>query len=56
MQLKGKGTDIEGREGELKNFAKISKNQQIYAIDKKNVHGTSITIYYTYKSPVYVGM
>lgn len=33
---------------------KMCRNQQIYAKIKKNVRGTSITIYYTYKSPVYV--
>ena len=45
---------------------KFCKNQQIYAVNKKNVqktkkiikfvHGTSITIYYTYMSPVYAFM
>ena len=41
---------IEGKENEhLKKSIKSKKS-------KKNVHGTSITIYYTYKSPVYVGM
>ena len=32
------------------------KNQKKLVKIKKNVRGTSITIYYTYKSPVYVGM
>ena len=32
------------------------KNVQKSAFDEKNERGTSITIYYTYKSPVYVGM
>lgn len=35
---------------------KSKKNVQIYAKSKKNVHGTSITIYYTYMSPVYAFM
>ena len=66
MQLKGKGRSIKGREGELKNFAKINKfmrkskkskkNQKKCAVNKKIVRGTSITIYYTYMSPVYAFM
>ena len=35
---------------------KLCKNQQFYAKIKKNVRGTSITIYYTYMSPVYAFM
>lgn len=34
----------------------MCENQKKSKKIKKNVHGTSITIYYTYKSPVYVGM
>ena len=35
---------------------KFCKNQQLTKKSKKFVRGTSITIYYTYMSPVYVGM
>ena len=36
---------------------KVNKNQKKCAVDRKInkfMRGTSITIYYTYKSPVYV--
>ena len=32
------------------------KNVRLIKKSKKNVHGTSITIYYTYMSPVYAFM
>ena len=46
MQLKGRGMNI----------AIDKKNWQICSVNKKNVRGTSITIYYTYMSPVYAFM